>query len=574
MTMAVNQAPRFSSIAVATDRSKAFRQAVRHSAMVRVLRMLFPALAVAVGALYFIPTGFKAEIAGNEVAIDAVSVSTGDLKMTNPRIKGQNKTQGKYDVRAVSAIQTVADPDTLNLDTIDAEVINASGETTTLKAPGGVYKTKLEEMVFNRGVVVERTSGLTARLKSASAFFAKNLVTSREPVEVLLRQSVIRANGLELFTDKSRAMFSGNVSVHLVREQPAEAAQPVTSPAAAYQLDPQKPIDITSDTLEVDDLSKTATFRGAVSATQGEFNIKSNELKVGYEGSGLAQAPPQTGQPGAQADVKSIEARGAVVITSKDGQTARGEYAIYDAATQTMTLTENVVVAQEQNSVQSDSVVINTATSRSYFQMNPQRRLKAVFTPKGADGAKVAKPETPKTGAALQPSLINPADAKKPIYVEARSLEVDDKKQLATFRENVSATQGDFNIKSQALEVAYAQPGPGPKTANAGGAPAGDVRNIVARGKVLVTSKEQNASSDKAVFDVKAQTVTLTENVVVTQGKNIIKGDRLVIDVTTGKSTFQMNDSGRTSAVFEAKSPQNAGEKERTTPKTGKEQRP
>ncbi|MBC8049527.1 MAG: hypothetical protein H7X92_05180, partial [Chitinophagales bacterium] len=63
----------------------------------------------------------------------------------------------------------------------------------------------------------------------------------------------------------------------------------------------------------------------------------------------------------------------------------------------------------------------------------------------------------------------------------------------------------------------------------------------------------QNASSDKAVFDMKSQTVTLTENVIVTQGKNIIKGDRLVIDVTTGKSTFQMNDNGRTSAVFEAK---------------------
>ena len=54
-------------------------------------------------------------MAGNEVVLDAVDVTSGDLKMTNPRIKGQNKTQGKYDVRAVSATQTIADPDTLNL---------------------------------------------------------------------------------------------------------------------------------------------------------------------------------------------------------------------------------------------------------------------------------------------------------------------------------------------------------------------------------------------------------------------------------------------------------------------------
>ncbi len=550
--------PRFGSIAIATDRTKAFRQAIRHSGRVRVFKVLLPILAIATCGLYVVPSKWKFEVAGNEVVLDAVDVTSGDLKMTNPRIKGQNKTQGKYDVRAVSATQTIADPDTLNLNDIDADVINASGETTKLKAPGGIYRSKLEEMIFNQGVVIERSSGLTARLKSASAFFAKNLVISKEPVEILLRESVIRANALDLYTDRSSAVFTGNVSVHLVREANADTTPAVPQPVAAtasasYQLDPKKPIDITSNSLEVDDVKKLAIFRENVNAVQGDFNMKSNELQVSYAASDAAKGAVAT--PGA-ADIKYIEARGEVVVTSKDNQTARSDKALYDSATQTMTLFDNVTVAQEKNIIQSDSAIINAATGKTFFQMNLDKRLKAVFTPKDvADPAapvKVAtKPEPVKPEASAPGDMFASADAKKPINIEARSLEVDDKKQLAFFRENVSATQGDFNIRSKELEVAYASAG-GAKTPGATQS-SGDIKTITARGKVLVVSKEQNASSDKAVFDMKSQTVTMTENVVVTQGKNIIKGDRLVIDVTTGKSTFQMNDNGRTSAVFEAK---------------------
>ncbi len=551
--------PRFGSIAVAADRTKAFRQAIRHSGRVRVLKVLLPILAVCTCGLYIAPSKWKFEMAGNEVVLDAVDVSSGDLKMTNPRIKGQNKTQGKYDVRAVSATQTIADPDTLNLNEIDADVINASGETTTLKAPGGIYRSKLEEMNFNQGVVIERSSGLIARLKSASAYFAKNLVISKEPVEVLLRESVIRANALDLYTDRSNAVFTGNVSVHLVREATAAtAAQPSPQPAApaaaaSYQLDPKKPIDITSNSLEVDDVKKLAIFRVNVNAAQGEFNIKSNELQVSYAAMDAAKDAVQT--PGA-ADIKYIEARGDVLVISKDNQTARADKAVYDSATQRMTLIDNVTVAQDKNVIQSDSVILDAASGKSFFKMNLEKRLKAVFTPKGAPDPGVpvkvaAKPEPVKPDTAAPGALITSADAKKPINIEARSLEVDDRKQIALFRENVSATQGDFNIRSKELEVAYATAG-GAKTASTAQS-SGDIKTIIAKGKVLVVSKEQNASSDRAVFDVKSQTVTLTENVIVTQGKNIIKGDRLVIDLTTGQSTFQMKDNGRTSAVFEAK---------------------
>jgi lipopolysaccharide export system protein LptA len=62
---------------------------------------------------------------------------------------------------------------------------------------------------------------------------------------------------------------------------------------------------------------------------------------------------------------------------------------------------------------------------------------------------------------------------------------------------------------------------------------------IEARGKVIVTSKNgQNATGDWANFDVKSNKVTLGGEVLLTQGKNVVHGNLLVIDMATGQSSI------------------------------------
>ena len=61
-------------------------------------------------------------------------------------------------------------------------------------------------------------------------------------------------------------------------------------------------------------------------------------------------------------------------------------------------------------------------------------------------------------------------NSKKPIDIESDRLEVDDKTHIAIFIGNVSATQGDYNLKAPRLEVYYeggSQNQPGAKTAQA-----------------------------------------------------------------------------------------------------------
>jgi lipopolysaccharide export system protein LptA len=157
--------------------------------------------------------------------------------------------------------------------------------------------------------------------------------------------------------------------------------------------------------------------------------------------------------------------------------------------------------------------------------------------------------------------IIQDQNQDQPIQIEAATLEVQDKNKMATFSGDVQVVQGDTTIKCQTLVVFYgAEHGPGQGKAVAAqpapGALQGahiqqivpqrqqDIRRIEARGGVTVISKDQNASGDLGVYDLKKKTITLTGNVVVSQGQNVLHGDRVVVDTTTGNAHVE---SGGTS---------------------------
>jgi len=143
--------------------------------------------------------------------------------------------------------------------------------------------------------------------------------------------------------------------------------------------------------------------------------------------------------------------------------------------------------------------------------------------------------------------LGQPQDKDQPIQIDAKSLEVHDKNKQATFTGNVKVVQGDTTMTCNKLVVFYGQElgiGDKPvvktktKTQTETGAPpdAQSIRRIEARGDVTVLSKDQRASGDLGVYDVVAKTITLTGNVVVTQGKNVIHGGRVIVDTVTGNA--------------------------------------
>src|ERR1700709_2572327 len=152
----------------------------------------------------------------------------------------------------------------------------------------------------------------------------------------------------------------------------------------------------------------------------------------------------------------------------------------------------------------------------------------------------------------------------QPIQIEAASLEMRDKKKEATFSGNVKVVQGDTTMTAKSLVVFYdsggsaAAPAPtnakGAKTAPMQAASPGpggssSIRKLEAKGNVVATQKEQVGTGERAIFDTRANLITMAGGVVLTQCKNVLRGDRLLVDMTTGVSRVE-SDSGKVQGLF------------------------
>jgi lipopolysaccharide export system protein LptA len=147
----------------------------------------------------------------------------------------------------------------------------------------------------------------------------------------------------------------------------------------------------------------------------------------------------------------------------------------------------------------------------------------------------------------------------QPIQIEAASLEMRDKKKEATFAGNVKVVQGDTTMTSKSLVVFYdsgpapAAPAPAaPKGSKSGPMQSGgssSIRRLEAKGSVVVTQKDQVVTGETAIFDTRANLITMVGGVVLTQCKNVLRGDRLKVDMTTGVSRVE-SDSGKVQGMF------------------------
>jgi lipopolysaccharide export system protein LptA len=165
---------------------------------------------------------------------------------------------------------------------------------------------------------------------------------------------------------------------------------------------------------------------------------------------------------------------------------------------------------------------------------------------------------------AAQPSNANPApgpfqgmmnDQKKdqPVQIEAATLEVRDKDKTATFSGNVQVVQGDTTMKCQRLVVFYGQemgiagkdkPAPATPVTTSKSTPgmpqgAQNIKRIEAQGGVTVITKDQNARGDLGVYDLQTKTITLTGHVTISQGQNVINGEKVVVDTATGNARVE-----------------------------------
>ena len=144
----------------------------------------------------------------------------------------------------------------------------------------------------------------------------------------------------------------------------------------------------------------------------------------------------------------------------------------------------------------------------------------------------------------------------QPVKIQAASLEMREKDKLATFSGDVHLINGDTEMRCKSLLVFY-DDDPNPKAQNLKAAepgPGGErqIKRIEAKGGVTVTQKDQNAVGESATFNMRENTVTLIGNVIVTRGADVLRGQRLMVDLTSGVSKM---DGGRVDVLIDTRKP-------------------
>jgi len=116
----------------------------------------------------------------------------------------------------------------------------------------------------------------------------------------------------------------------------------------------------------------------------------------------------------------------------------------------------------------------------------------------------------------------------QPLEIEADTLDVHNEQGLAVYEGQVDAVRGEAQLRTDRMEVYFASAQDGAGIGDR------DVIRAIAIGNVYYVTPTQVATGERAVYDVAADTITLTgPEVVVTQGCDVLTGTEVVFNLTT-----------------------------------------
>jgi lipopolysaccharide export system protein LptA len=119
-----------------------------------------------------------------------------------------------------------------------------------------------------------------------------------------------------------------------------------------------------------------------------------------------------------------------------------------------------------------------------------------------------------------------------PIDLTADRLEVQDRADRAMFSGNVKVRQDELTLDTARLTVAYS---------SSGGV---QIKRLDASGGVTVRSPSETARGSFGIYDLDRKLITLVGNVVLQRQGSQLSGQRLVIDLDSGRAVIDGGPAG------------------------------
>ncbi|MEO7815411.1 MAG: LptA/OstA family protein [Sphingomicrobium sp.] len=129
-------------------------------------------------------------------------------------------------------------------------------------------------------------------------------------------------------------------------------------------------------------------------------------------------------------------------------------------------------------------------------------------------------------------SALKGHNADAPIDVSADRIEAQDRADRAIFSGNVKVRQAELTLDTARLTVAYS---------SGGGL---QIRRLDASGGVLVRSPSETARGNFGVYDLDRKLITLIGAVQLNRGGSQINGQRMTIDLNSGRAVVDGGQPG------------------------------
>ncbi|MCL1627226.1 lipopolysaccharide transport periplasmic protein LptA [Roseibaca sp. V10] len=115
----------------------------------------------------------------------------------------------------------------------------------------------------------------------------------------------------------------------------------------------------------------------------------------------------------------------------------------------------------------------------------------------------------------------------QPVEVRSDTLTVNNTTGQTTFSGNAVLGQGDMRLAAQTITVVYTQ---GDTTR---------ISRLEASGGVTLVTAVEAAEAANAAYDIDAGTVQMNGSVILTQGPNVLSGDRLTVNLRSGQGRLE-----------------------------------
>ncbi len=182
----------------------------RYSIFVGFMKVLLPALAVALMLLVVAWPQFTADDSGFRLSVSRLAPDQADsLTMLNARFDGLDENDQPYTLTADMATQSESDKDLVELELPKADITLDDGTWLALTARSGEYRQQSRILDLAGSVSLFHDQGFEIRTEAARVDLATGVAEGSQPVQAQGSSGFIEAEGFRVLERGAQIFFTG-----------------------------------------------------------------------------------------------------------------------------------------------------------------------------------------------------------------------------------------------------------------------------------------------------------------------------------------------------------------------------